>query len=430
MTSNTPPSPNFTGINFNTDFFPSSAGDYVEYPVAQGPTTIDTLYSSVIDTLSSSTVFNLLNSLTANLNIAINGGAGQTIRIGAITGASVHCANIDHQGNSINNSTNASGGTINLCNSMTSGTLNIATNTGRTGTLNIGNGAGATGTIDIGSSTTTTTLNGTSVKATTKLTTPIIDCVTDASAGSTSLSIGPSAVNGDIIIGAALGAGDVKIGAAQTAGGTITLGSASTATTNSGTLTSTGLITANGNIKTTQLSSDGNLSLLCNNVSTMSIGTSSYSNINIGASGGSGAQSVNIYNCKVSLPEVSYTPTSSQLGYSLTGSLGSVTAIGTTGKDLVSTSNLPIGKYIVTFSVTFNNFSLTTGMFLGYSFTVSNCSQQIQYQQTPGSINVSGVCWSGVLTVTNATNSCIFRPNTSAGTVDASGSGYTVIKIA
>jgi hypothetical protein len=243
MTSNTAPSPNFTGINFNTDFFPSALGDFVEYPVAQGPTTIATLYSSVIDTLSSSTAFNFLNTLTANLNIAINGGAGQTIRIGATTGTSVHCANVDFQNHSINNSTNASGGNINICNSMTSGTLNLGTNTARSGTIHIGNGAGATGTIDIGSSTTTTTLNGTSVKATTKLITPIIDCVTDAGAGNTSLAIGPSATSGNIIIGASLGVGDVAIGAFQSTGGTITLGSASTVTTLNGTTTLTSPLT-------------------------------------------------------------------------------------------------------------------------------------------------------------------------------------------
>jgi len=120
-----------------------------------------TLYSSVIDTLSSGTAFNFLNTLVANLNIATNGTTGQTIRIGATTGASVHCANIDHQGNSINNSTNASGGTINLCNSMTSGTLNVGTNTARSGNVNIGNGVGATGTVFIGSSTSPTTVGGT-----------------------------------------------------------------------------------------------------------------------------------------------------------------------------------------------------------------------------------------------------------------------------
>jgi len=161
MTSNTAPLPNFIGIDFNDSFFPSVAGDYVEYPVAQGPVTIGTLYSYVIDVVSSSTAFNLFSSLVANLNIATNGGAGQTIRIGATTGASVHCANIDHQGNSINNSTNASGGTVNLCNNMTTGTLNVGTNTARSGNVNIGNGVGATGSVIIGSSTSPTTVGGT-----------------------------------------------------------------------------------------------------------------------------------------------------------------------------------------------------------------------------------------------------------------------------
>jgi hypothetical protein len=111
--------------------------------------------------ISTGTAFNFLNTLLANLNIATNGGAGQTIRVGAYTGASIHCANIDHQGNSINHATNASGGTLNLCNNMTSGTLNIGTNTARSGNVNIGNGVGATGSVLIGSSTSPTTVGGT-----------------------------------------------------------------------------------------------------------------------------------------------------------------------------------------------------------------------------------------------------------------------------
>jgi len=161
MTSNSAPSPSFTGIDFNDIFFPSVVGAYVDYPTAQGPVSIATLYSSVIDTLSAGTAFNFLNTLTANLNIATTGTTGQTIRVGAYTGASIHCANIDHQGNSINNATNASGGTLNLCNNMTGGTLNIGTNTARTGNVNIGNGVGATGSVSIGSSTSPTTVGGT-----------------------------------------------------------------------------------------------------------------------------------------------------------------------------------------------------------------------------------------------------------------------------
>jgi len=161
MTSNSAPSPSFSGIDFNDAFFPSVVGEYVEYPVAQGPTTISTLYSSVIDTLSSSTAFNLLNTLAANLNIATTGTTGQTIRIGSYTGASVHCGNIDHQNNSINHATNASGGTLNICNNMTSGTLNVGTNTARLGPINVGTGIGATGNVNIGSSSSSTRIGGT-----------------------------------------------------------------------------------------------------------------------------------------------------------------------------------------------------------------------------------------------------------------------------
>jgi hypothetical protein len=290
MSTNTSPSPNFTGINFNLDFFPSEAGDFVTYPVSQGPTTIATLYSSVIDTLSSSTSFNLLNSLTANLNIATNGTTGQTIRIGATSGASVHCANVDFQNHSINNSTNASGGNINICNSMTTGTLNLGNNTARSGNVNIGTGAGATGTIDIGSSTTTTTLNG-NVRGTTKLTTPIIDCITDAGAGSTSLSIGPSAVNGNIIIGASLGVGDVAIGGSQSSGGTITLGSSNTVTTTNGTLSTNDNYFLSGSSSTAITVSSGKIRVEVNQGS-RTITLANYNNeaifLNTGTGGGGG----------------------------------------------------------------------------------------------------------------------------------------------
>jgi hypothetical protein len=104
------------------------------------------------------------------------------------------------------------------------------------GDISVGVAQGIGAAITLGSVNTLMTLNG-NVNATTELNTPILDCVTDASAGSTSLAIGPSAINGNIIIGAALGVGDVAIGGAQSAGGTITLGSVNTATTNVGSFT-------------------------------------------------------------------------------------------------------------------------------------------------------------------------------------------------
>jgi hypothetical protein len=69
--------------------------------------------------------------------------------------------NIDHQNSSINHATNASGGVVNLCNNMTTGTLNVGTNTARSGNINIGNGTGATGYIDIGNATASLRVGGT-----------------------------------------------------------------------------------------------------------------------------------------------------------------------------------------------------------------------------------------------------------------------------
>ena len=162
MTSNSAPSPDFTGIDFNDMFFPSAVGDYVDYPVAQGPVSFGSLYASFIDVISSSSSFSLLNSLTGNLDIATNGTSGQTLRLGAYTNASIHVGNIDHQNQSINNATNASGGLLNICNNQTTGSLNIGTNATRTGNINIGTlgTTGGTGGINLGGAGYNTTVNG------------------------------------------------------------------------------------------------------------------------------------------------------------------------------------------------------------------------------------------------------------------------------
>jgi len=161
MTTNNVPVPNFSGIDFNQDFFSSTSGAYVTYPTAQGTVSFPKLLAGEIDSTTPGFSNNMFNTLTGNLNLATNGILGQTLRIGAYTNASVHCASIDHQGNSINHATNASGGTLNICNNMTSGTLNIGTSTTRSGNINIGNGVGASGYVYIGNSTAGTQIGGT-----------------------------------------------------------------------------------------------------------------------------------------------------------------------------------------------------------------------------------------------------------------------------
>ena len=294
MTTNASPSPNFSGINFNAEFF-SSSSTYLTEEEAN----LLYLNKAVPDTA------NVLETFTVGISATAIGA--NTASIDFVTSIGTNTTFIRSSGG---------GGALTICDDTTSGHLDIGTGTTRTGNINIGNGVGATGSVIIGSATSPTTVGGAltstglltangnvktaildcndtsagttalaiapnavngnivigaslgvgdvaiggaqsaggsitlgsvntlmtlngSVNATTELNTAILDCITDASAGSTSLSIGPSAVNGDIVIGAALGVGDVSIGVAQGVGGTITFGSVNTVTTLNGNVNAT-----------------------------------------------------------------------------------------------------------------------------------------------------------------------------------------------
>ena len=125
---------------------------FVTYPISQGAATISQLYSAGIDTTTPASIFNFLPSQTANIRIGNTTTGSGTIRLGAYTGTSVHCGAIDCTANSINNYVPTSGD-VNLCNSQTSGVLNIGTGARTTtGTINIGTGSGSTANpINIGS---------------------------------------------------------------------------------------------------------------------------------------------------------------------------------------------------------------------------------------------------------------------------------------
>jgi hypothetical protein len=277
------------------------------------------------------------------------------------------------------------------------------------------------------------------------------DALADTAANTTALSIGSNVVAGNIVIGNSQTTGDIIIGASDASGATITVGTSSTATTINGSVNTANQLTATGGIKTNAIDS------IITNSDTLYIGsgatggggqiiignnkTAGY--IAIGATNTSSSVIINpyldintgirIYNASgIQLTTTTYTPSAFQLGYTTTGSFAATTttAIITTGFNLVATSNLQIGIYWITFSSTFDTFSATTGMFLAHNFTVVGCGQTIQAPQTTGSLNVSGVIMSGVLTVTSTTNSCTYRPNTSTGTCRSTGSGYTLIRIA
>jgi hypothetical protein len=70
----------------------------------------------------------------------------------------------------------------------------------------------------------------------------------DTDAGTTALEIGSKVVNGNIVIGAALGQGDISIGTNQSSGGTVTIGSNSSATELKGSISLNGNVSAVGNV--------------------------------------------------------------------------------------------------------------------------------------------------------------------------------------
>ena len=273
MSSETPPTYYFSGIKFNPSFYQSTSGDYLTlatakssfltYPTAQGIETISTLKSSSIDSstptsgelsLAPSQTTGILNIGTGErttegaINIGTGSASANVVTIGSETSSTVL------NGTSVKATTKlttpridslATDASIEIGTNQKTGLINIGTpNTRTSGGINMGTACSLANTINIGTvATSTIGLRGLTVNVTTKLTTPTLDCLTDAGAGSTSLSIGPSAKNGNIVIGAALSAGDISIAAAQASGGTVTIGSANTATTLNGTCTFSNNIT-------------------------------------------------------------------------------------------------------------------------------------------------------------------------------------------
>jgi len=66
MTTNNVPVPNFSGIDFNQDFFSSTSGAYVNYPTAQGTVTFPKLLAGEIDSSTPGASNNMFNTLTGN----------------------------------------------------------------------------------------------------------------------------------------------------------------------------------------------------------------------------------------------------------------------------------------------------------------------------------------------------------------------------
>ena len=195
-----PPTYYFSGITFNPTFYQSSSTDYLTlataksnfltYPTAQGDETIAQIYSQNISPITSTDAFNFLSSQTSGqINIGTN--ATGTIKIGAVTGTSVHAGAIDLQGTNINNNVSSTTGTISLGPGQTIGTLNIGshptTATRTIGAINIGSNSAGITPITIGTAgQSTIALNGTSVDVGTKITSSTYD----STSATTAMSVG------------------------------------------------------------------------------------------------------------------------------------------------------------------------------------------------------------------------------------------------
>ena len=141
MTTTLPPSQYFSGIFYNPAFW-TSADSGLTQAVA------DTLYleKTTPDTATALQTFSgglsaqsiTAPSLTADVTLFGSQTAG-TLKL-ATTTRSVHCSNIDCQGNNINNATLPASGAIVIGNAQTTGTISIGTGASRTnaGTITIG----------------------------------------------------------------------------------------------------------------------------------------------------------------------------------------------------------------------------------------------------------------------------------------------------
>jgi hypothetical protein len=141
MTTTLPPSQFFSGIFYNSNFW-TSASSALTQDIANTlyleKTTPDT--ATALQTFSAglSTQSMTAPSLTADVTLFPNQTAG-TLKL-ATTARSVHCSNIDCQGNAINNASNPATGALTIGSSQTSGTISIGAGASRTsaGTITIG----------------------------------------------------------------------------------------------------------------------------------------------------------------------------------------------------------------------------------------------------------------------------------------------------
>ena len=245
MSSEAPPTYNFSGMNFNPDFYQSTTSDYLTlataknvfltYPIAQGTETISALQTSFIQTPTPTEAFNFLDSQTANIYIGENatGTTGQIIKIGASALTTVKCGALAIKERAINNGTDASAGNIYIGDQQIGGSIYIGTGSQVIRTsgsnINIGNYSTSSGTINVGTSATTTNINGIGSIYATKF---------DIHDGTAVLKFGDLQTTGRLDIGSGgnrSGIGAINIGTGGSALFSINIGSTTSKTLLAGT---------------------------------------------------------------------------------------------------------------------------------------------------------------------------------------------------
>lgn len=124
-------------------------------------------------------------------------------------------------------------------------------------------------------------------------------------------------------------------------------------------------------------------------------------------------------------------PTVNQLGWNTSSVNASQSLATTPSKQLMIFYNLPIGIYLLTFSVSCNSYSVGSAK---VNFTVNKfqCNSSLQ-TDNPGAAGTGAeipVTFTGVYIPTNAVNSFEITAVASAGTITASNPRYTIIRIA
>jgi hypothetical protein len=206
-------------------------------------------------TIKERSINNATSATTGNIYIGDNQTSG-AIHIGTgnnvlrTAGSSINIGNYSTSAGTINVGTSATTTNINgkgsiyatkfdihdptavlqLGDLQTTGRLDIGSGGSRSGTgaINIGTGGSALFQITIGSTTSTTTMQGTSVSVSTKLLTPQIDTASDI----TDLSLGSNIAGGQIKIGGGIVNGSLFICHGNQFGGAINIGAASTTAAN------------------------------------------------------------------------------------------------------------------------------------------------------------------------------------------------------